>query len=92
MKVTLERGEILDVALIDNDRIIGTLSLQLRGLSVGARFSGASAPAAAADNAGKRNGRRRKRGPLSPEARARMADAQRRRRDKEKGPGEKSAS
>ncbi len=27
MKVTLEKGETLDVALVENDRIIGTLSL-----------------------------------------------------------------
>jgi hypothetical protein len=90
MKVTLERGEVLDVALVENDRIIGTLSLQLRGLSAAARFTG-SAQAPAAVERTKRGNGRRKRGPLSAEARARMAEAQRRRRAKEQG-GDESAS
>ncbi len=87
MKVALELGEVLDVALVEGDRIIGTLSLELKGLSgsssrtVG-RPSGASAKTAstAADSAV--TGRRRKRKPMSDEARKRMAEAQRKRWEK----------
>lgn len=89
MKVTLEKGETLDVALVEGDRIVGTLSLVLRGVSVGAApRTRAEAPAemaapAARSNRGARAaaGGRRKRN-VSAEARAKMAEAQRRRWEK----------
>lgn len=90
MKVTLEKGETLDVALVEGDRIVGTLSLVLRGAGVGVGFrGGAEAPAAemAAPSARSARGARgtssaRRKRNISPEARAKMADAQRRRWEK----------
>jgi hypothetical protein len=80
MKVTLEKGEVLEVAIIEGDRVVGSLSLTLRDTVPSAAAAPAKPRAAAAAPAaparkrrasGKRN--------VSPEARARMAEAQRRR-------------
>ena len=90
MKVALEAGEVLDIALIEGERIIGTLSLQLKGLSAGSRLgrtAGTSARAASAPAEGTGSGRRRKRKPMSDEARQRMAEAQRKRWEKARGQG-----
>lgn len=87
MKVTLEKGETLDVALVEDDRIVGTLSLQLRGVGSGAAvravsdYSRRAAEAPAEPAAGTtRTGRRKRQ--ISAEARAKMAEAQRRRWEK----------
>jgi hypothetical protein len=74
MKVALEKGEVLEVALLENDKVVGILSFELKGVGV-APVSRAAASSSA--SAAKR-GRNKKRY-VSPEARARMADAQRRR-------------
>lgn len=80
MKVALEAGEVLDVALIEGDRIIGTLSLQLKGLTATSRVGRPALSEARATGEGATPGRRRKpRKPLSAETKARMAEAQRRR-------------
>jgi hypothetical protein len=92
MKVALEAGEVLEVAVLDGERVVGTLSLQLKGLSSGGRGVGrpagstserAASPSAAESASGA--GRRRKRKPLSPETKAKMAEAQRRRWEKSRG-------
>ncbi len=88
MKVTLEKGETLDVALVENDRIVGTLSLQLRGVALAGSTRAVSepsrrsveAPAEKAASTGRGPGRRKRQ--ISAEARAKMADAQRRRWEK----------
>ena len=84
MKVALEAGEVLDIALLEGERVIGTLSLELKGLvsasRVGRPAGSSKAASAAAEGAGA--GRRRKRKPMSPEAKARMAEAQRKRWEK----------
>lgn len=88
MKVALENGEVLDIALVEGDRIIGTLSLQLKGLA-GAPKAGR--PAAASQQsesaASAPNGRkaRKPRKPMSPEGRARMAAAQKLRWEQKRG-------
>jgi hypothetical protein len=96
MRVTLEKGETLDVALVENERIVATFSIELRSISAGAGEASkasekprvAQQPAAAAEaaapaavkqprqksakaRAGKRN--------ITEEARAKMAEAQKRR-------------
>ena len=87
MKVTLEKGETLDVALVEGDRIVGTLSLQLREIGSGAGVRTVSdstrraAEATAESATGTTRTVRRKR-QISPEARAKMAEAQRRRWEK----------
>ncbi len=79
MKFTLERGETLDVTLVENDRVVGTLSLELKGVFGGAK-SAKMVSAAASEKTDGRKPRRR----LSAEARARMAEAQKRRWDKKR--------
>jgi hypothetical protein len=74
MKVAMEIGESLDVALIDGDRMVGTLSLSLRGVTAAGPVK-AAAVAAAAKKAGRRGGKRK----VSPESRAKMAEAQKKR-------------
>lgn len=76
MKVALEQGETLEVAILDNDRVVGTLSMEMRGPGAAARPQRA---ASAAPQAAKAVGRRRGKRNISREARARMAEAQRRR-------------
>jgi len=88
MKVALEIGEVLDIALLEGERVIGTLSLELKGLAGSTRV-GRPALASARENkaaaAGvEGSGRRRKRKPMSAESRARMAEAQKRRWEKNK--------
>lgn len=80
MKVALEAGEVLDVALLEGDRVIGTLSLQIKGVAktskVG-RPAGVSSSASSSDDGADAPVKKRKaRKPLSPEVRARMAAAQ----------------
>lgn len=88
MKVALENGEVLDIALVEGDRIIGTLSLQLRGLAGSPKTPRATASSQVNDQAGSSTaGRkvRKARKPMSPEGRARMAAAQKLRWDKRRG-------
>lgn len=79
MKVALEAGEVLEVAVLDGDKVVGTLSLQLKTLSGASsavkrgRPAGASEKAESAEPARKR---RKQRKPLSDETKARMAAAQ----------------
>lgn len=75
MKVALEFGEALEVALLENNRVVGSLSLVLR--TAGAAPRVAAAPAKAAAPAAAKASRKRRQ--LSPEARARMATAQKER-------------
>jgi hypothetical protein len=78
MKVAMEIGETLDVALIDGDRMVGTLSLSLKGVNVVKQVKAAAAAvshAVATGKGRKRGGKRR----VSAESRARMAEAQRKR-------------
>lgn len=85
MKVALEAGEVLDIALVDGERIIGTVSLQLKGLTGASRVgrpAGTSAKSASTGSESAGGGRRRKRKPMSEEARQRMAEAQRKRWEK----------
>jgi len=91
MKVALDRGEVLDIALIEDERIIGTLSIELKGLVSAARGAGRPAGSSRStasesetrETSGKKT--RKKRKPMSEEARARMAAAQRRRWENKKG-------
>ncbi|MCX7718257.1 MAG: hypothetical protein N2111_07635 [Candidatus Sumerlaeaceae bacterium] len=76
MRISLEKGEVLDVAITEGDRVVGSLSLTLRDLVPSAPKAAAKAPAAAAPATRKRRTGKRN---VSPEARARMAEAQRRR-------------
>jgi hypothetical protein len=78
MKVAMEIGETLDVALIDGDRMVGTLSLSLKGVNAVKQVKAAKAAvsnAVATAKGRKRGGKRR----VSAESRARMAEAQRKR-------------
>lgn len=87
MKVALESGEVLDIALIEGERVIGTLSLQLKDLtstSRAGRPAGVSARASASDGAGEGRKTRKRRKPMSDEARARMAAAQKARWEKKR--------
>lgn len=77
MKVTLEKGETLDLAVIENDRVIGTISLELRGILLTHGASPAAAPASAGSTAPKKPGKGVRH--VSEESRSRMAEAQRRR-------------
>jgi hypothetical protein len=85
MKVALEQGESLEVAILQNDRVVGTLSMRLQGVgtgSVGAtrQQSAPAAPSAVPAKRGRKRGRRAGgRRNISPEARAKMAEAQRKR-------------
>jgi hypothetical protein len=91
MRVALEQGESLEVAILENNRVVGTLSLEMRaaGGSAQAARPAASASASAsapqqkraASSSGKRGRRGGKRN-ISPEARQKMAEAQRRRWEK----------
>ncbi len=90
MKVGLELGEVLDIALHDNDRIVAHLSLSLKpaaggGLRVSATPGRKAASADTAETPGKKPRKGRK--PMSPEARARMAAAQKLRWDTKRGTG-----
>ena len=91
MKVALEAGEVLEVAIIDGDRVVGNLSLQLKGIGgsrVGRPAGSSSAKAASSDEPAA--GRRRKRKPMSAETKARMAAAQKARWEKKNGPSNTS--
>jgi hypothetical protein len=98
MKVALERGEVLEIALLEGNSVIGTLSLQLQANRGGAQMSfssgraSASSSSAASQSAGASAGTgttgkrgRRGRRQLSPEARERMRQAQLRRWAKARG-------
>lgn len=79
MKVALDAGDVLDVALLDGDRVIGTLSLQIRDLS-GATSRGRATAGASERSTTTRESaapkKRRARKPLSEETKAKMASAQ----------------
>jgi len=82
MKVALEAGDVLDIALLEDDRVVGTLSLQLnlgRGIKAGRPAKAAAAPA---DHGAEAPRKRRGRKPLSAETKARMAAAQKARWEK----------
>lgn len=94
MKVALEAGEMLEVAVLDGDRVVGTLSLQMKSAD-SARRVGRPAGSTVAKAAEGGTGRRRKRKPMSAETRAKMAEAQRKRwgnaksdNDQNEGPAE----
>ena len=80
MKVALEKGEMLSVAILENDRVVGVLKLQL-----GQAEGKAEKPAAqkkAAPGKKKRN--------IPPESRRKMAEAQKRRWAKVRAAKEKA--
>jgi hypothetical protein len=80
MKVALDAGDVLDVALLDGDRVIGTLSLQIKGLAGSSPRVGRPAAASSSETSSTTSSRKRKqRKPLSEEAKARMAAAQKER-------------
>lgn len=93
MKVALEAGEVLDVAILDGERVIGTLSLQLNlgGAKQRVGRPAAASPKAAAAPAAEGTGRRKKRKPMSPETRAKMAEAQRKRWESTRDGGNEAA-
>jgi hypothetical protein len=72
MKVALEKGETLSVAILENDRVVGVLNLKL---------SETEEKAPKAPVSPKARGGKRKRN-ISAEARRKMAEAQKRRWDK----------
>ncbi len=76
MKITLEKGENLEVIIVEKDKVIGKLALQLTGVPVLAVEK--AAPVATEERSEFPAKRTRKRN-LSPEARARLAEAQRQR-------------
>jgi len=80
MRITLEKGENLEVVIVEKDKVIGKLSLQLLGSVriVEERHDVASAPEAVSAQ-GEAPQRKRRKRQLSPEARERLAEAQRRR-------------
>lgn len=94
MKVALERGEVLEIALLEGNSVVGTLSLQLQGNARGTSVSfssgssasagGSSASQSAGSTTSGKRGRRGRR-QLSPEARERMRQAQLRRWAKTRG-------
>lgn len=88
MKVALETGEVLDVALVEGDRIIGTLSLQLKGLAGSTPRVGRPAGSTTANAAAAPRKQRKQRKPMSAEARARMSAAQKERWSNRKGGNE----
>ncbi len=92
MKVALENGEVLDIALVDGDRIVGTLSLQIKGLAGASKVGRPANTSQASASDTPANGRktRKPRKPMSPEGRARMAAAQKLRWEQKRG--EKSDS
>lgn len=84
MKVALENGEVLDIALVEGDKIIGTLSLQIKGLGGASRAGRPAGTSASAANAAPRK-QRKPRKPMSAESKARMAAAQKLRWEKKRG-------
>ena len=76
MRISLEKGEVLEVAIVEGDRVVGSLSLTLRDMVASAPKAAAQAAMAAAPVPRKRRTGKRY---VSPEARARMAEAQKRR-------------
>jgi hypothetical protein len=87
MRVSIAKGETLEINITEGDRIVGSLSISLNG--IGGSSRAASAPAV--DGEPKRRGRKpgaakaaaapsgRKSRNYTPEAKARMRDAQQRR-------------
>lgn len=83
MKVALDTGDVLDVAILDGDRVVGTVSLQIKSLVGVTPKAAPKSASAAASTAGSASApaatgtrKRKARKPLSEEARARMAAAQ----------------
>ncbi len=74
MKVALEIGETLEVAILEENRVVSTLSLTLRAPGVTRRVA-SDAPAKSSASAPASKGGRKRRA-ISPEGRARMATAQ----------------
>ena len=71
MKVALEKGETLSVAILENDRVVGVLNLRLSETED-------KAPKAATSKA--KAGKKKRN--ISSESRRKMAEAQKRRWDK----------
>ena len=84
MRVALEAGELLEVAITEGDRIVGTLSLQLNSIGGSSKAASRSTVSSAGAAAPARK-QRKTRKPMSPEARARMAAAQKARWAKARG-------
>lgn len=80
MKVALETGEVLEVAVLDGDKVVGTLSLQLKGLSGASGVKRGRPAGTVKEDVTPRKRRQRK--PMSAETRARMAAAQKARWEK----------
>lgn len=73
MKVALEIGETLEVAILEENRVVSTLSLSLRPAGAPRRAQ-SEAPAKSTSSPSPKGGRKRR--AISPEGRARMAAAQ----------------
>jgi hypothetical protein len=86
MRVALETGEVLDVALIEDGRIVANLSLQLKSGNTSRLTARATSTGASAEG-GNARGRGRRKRVLSPEAREKMRQAQLRRWAKTRGEG-----
>ena len=80
MKVALEKGEKMNVSIVENDKIVGTLTITFE--SVLAPKAPKSAPAEAPSAAPMKT---RKKRTVSPEAREKMRQAQLRRWEKIRG-------
>lgn len=96
MRITLEKGENLEVLIVENDKVVGRLSLQLTAI---AGISKEKATLAGETTEPTPAGRTRARRTLSPEARAKLAQAQRERwarvraqLQKQQGAGENQGS
>lgn len=87
MKVALDlnSGEALEVALLEGDRVVGTLSLRLSGLGGSASRAGRSAVAPKESSATGTTTQRKPRRKMSPETKAKMAAAQKARWEKLRG-------
>ncbi len=84
MKIALELGESLDVVLMSKEQVVGTLSLQIRGLAQAVAQPKAQAAKAAVSET-RPTGPAKKKRTMSPEARERLRQAQLRRWAKVKG-------
>lgn len=85
MKVALDlnSGEALEVALLEGDRVVGSLSLRINGLAGGASRGRASSAAKEATTATTTQRKPRRR--MSAETKAKMAAAQKARWEKLRG-------
>ena len=74
MKVALEIGETLEVAILEENRVVSTLSLSLRPASAPRRATSEAPAKSSTPSPASKGGRKRR--AISPEGRARMAAAQ----------------